>query len=175
MTRSLRFHSSSVLIATLICLSIAYLASSPASTAQGSPFALPSASDWPPHPKRIVNIATDVDFTSVAANTPIPVFDVPRNRWLVITNMEIQLKNVGNGAFFPNRSTTVAQSLGGTSTVKLPAGTIGTWIFAGGGNETGPYSSPVGLKFMPGSQVTVANAFTSFAGTVTATGYLVDL
>ncbi|MFO0980182.1 MAG: hypothetical protein U1E76_00280 [Planctomycetota bacterium] len=72
------------------------------------------------------------------------VYTVPANQWLVVTNLEIYWINTG-------ASIDLYEDAAGMLTLKRSS-----WFNGWGGNAAnvtnGPYESPVGLAFAPGSR-----------------------
>lgn len=101
---------------------------------------------WPPAPQDIVNLNGHY---SMGAGGSLVVYTVPANQWLVVTNLEIYWINTG-------ASIDLYEDAAGMLTLKRSS-----WFNGWGGNAAnvtnGPYESPVGLAFAPGSKVTFVN------------------
>jgi hypothetical protein len=127
-----------------------------ATSAQGQPVAQDGHRGWPPRPQDIVNID---DFQAPATPSPqsFPMFTVPANRWLVVTDFAVSVSTpLGQ----------LVQALGGVETVKFTPSNV---------NRQGApyaYSSPVGIVFEPSSTVAFRQAAGANITTASLTGYL---
>ncbi|MEM7306936.1 MAG: hypothetical protein AAF682_09710 [Planctomycetota bacterium] len=135
---------------------------------------------WPPKPADIVNVdscnhpgATGTSGCNITMG-PSQVhvaFTVPADHWLVVTNFE-----EGSNTSASDKIVTLVEVAGGVTTVKRGHDFSG--VEAGtDDSESGPYVSPVGLVFAPGSEVglrTTAAAPATIFLNYTLTGYLVD-
>ncbi len=101
---------------------------------------------WPPHPSQIVNITNDVTGGQslgmcVRKNSFLPLYSVPKDRWLVVTDLIVEEWNSDEAGYL-----FLIQEKGADFQIKLDNKFVGL-------AAPGPYHSPVGLTFEPGSTV----------------------
>ncbi len=141
---------------------------------------------WPPRPEDIVNVSLGVSPVGtppvVVLSTsalPFTVFNVPADKHLVVTYLAVTSRAIGGNAFYH-----LYETVGGSSAKKLSQARFrvadmdpDTTDPVDDANHSGPFESPTGLVFAPGSEVQLIHEDgpgNAGVNTIDLVGYLRD-
>ena len=117
---------------------------------------------WPPPPELIVNVVFGVVFPAPGQpRSPVTVFTVPEDKWLIVTDIDITTLNT-TGTLRWN----LLEDAGGELTAKRST--------VSGNHPVQSFTSTVGIPFSPGSKVVANGLSTGPSVSFTLVGYLTD-